>query len=109
MDGIFAQVIADSDGLRAGHTRAKSGRNLTIADVRIGEPRLEMKTSDYLGFALAVGFGLWWVVFPTSVITFYTWFHKGRVKTPSASGVRLAGAMWTLLVTIVTIFTFRKH
>jgi hypothetical protein len=68
-----------------------------------------MKLSDYLGFALAVGFGLWWFFVPTNVIGFYTWFHKGQVKTPSAFGVRLAGVLWILLVTIVTIFALRKH
>ena len=55
-----------------------------------------MKPSDYLGFALFVGFGLWWVAFPTSVISFYTSFHRGQIKTPSAFGVRLAGAGWIL-------------
>ena len=70
---------------------------------------LEMKLSDYLGFALAVGFGLWWVVFPASVIGFYTWFHKGRVKTLSAFAVRLTGVLWILLVTSVVVLIFIKH
>ena len=70
---------------------------------------LGMKLSDYLGYALAVGFGLWWVVFPASVIGFYTRFHRGRVKTPGAFAVRLTGALWILLVTIVMVFTFVKH
>ncbi len=68
-----------------------------------------MILSDYLGFSLAVGFGLWWAVFPSSVISFYTWFHKGQVKMPSTSGVRLAGALWTVLVLVVLFFAFRKH
>jgi hypothetical protein len=73
------------------------------------EPVVAMERSDYLGFALAVGFGLWWVVFPTSVTNFYTWFHKGRVKVPGAFGVRLMGALWILLVTLVMVFTFGRH
>ena len=68
-----------------------------------------MKPNDYLGFALAVALGLWWVAFPASVISFYTWFHKGRVKAPGTFGVRLTGTFWILLVTIVMVFTFRKH
>ena len=70
---------------------------------------LGMKLSDYLGYALAVGFGLWLAVFPASVIGFYTWFHKGRVRMPGAFAVRLTGALWILLVTIVLAFTFIKH
>ena len=68
-----------------------------------------MKLSDYLGYALAVGFGLWLAVFPASVIGFYTWFHKGRVRMPGAFAVRLTGALWILLVTVVLAFTFIKH
>ena len=70
---------------------------------------LEMKLSDYLGYTLAVGFGLWWVIFPASVIGFYTWFHRGRAKTPDAFAVRLTGALWILLVTVIMVFTFVKH
>jgi len=56
-----------------------------------------------------MGFGLWWIVFPASVIGFYTRFHKGRVKTPGAFAVRLTGVLWVLLVTIVMVFTFVRH
>jgi nicotinamide riboside transporter PnuC len=68
-----------------------------------------MKLSDYLGFALAMGFGLWLIVFPTNVIGFYTWFHKGQAKMPQAFAVRLTGAAWIVLVTIVTLLAFTKH
>jgi hypothetical protein len=73
------------------------------------EPMVTMKLSDYVGCSLAVGFGLWWVIFPSSVIGFYTWLHKDRIKTPGAFGVRLTGALWILLVTIVMVVTFRSH
>jgi hypothetical protein len=87
---------------------SKSNQALILStNVQTGP--LEMKLSDYLGFALAVGFGMWWVSFPTSVIDFYKWFHKGGVKTPSTFGVRLTGCLWILLVAIVMVFAFRKH
>jgi succinate-acetate transporter protein len=70
---------------------------------------LEMKPSDDVGFALFLGFGLWWVIFPKIVIRFYAWFHRGRIKPPSVLGVRLAGAMWILLMMIVMVFSLRKH
>jgi hypothetical protein len=60
-----------------------------------------MKPSDYFGFAAALGFGLWWLAFPASVISFYSWFHRGRVVMPKTSGVRMAGALWVFLVAIV--------
>jgi hypothetical protein len=67
-----------------------------------------MKPSDYLGFALSVGFGLWWAVFPRSVVSFYTWFHRGRVKMPGIFLVRLVGVLWILMVFIVTVISFRR-
>jgi len=58
---------------------------------------------------LAVGFGLWWLVFPTSVVSFYTRFHKGRVNVPRIFGIRLVGAFWILLVSIVVVIAFSKR
>ena len=60
-----------------------------------------MKPSDYIGFAAAFGFGLWWLGFPGSVISFYAWFHRGRVVMPKTSGVRVTGAIWVVLVAVV--------
>ena len=57
---------------------------------------------------LAVSFGLWWVIFPVSVIRFYTWFHGGKVKMPKPSGVRIAGAVWLLILTLVVVFGGKK-
>ena len=63
---------------------------------------------NILGLVLVAGFGLWWVVFPESVIRFYTWFHSGKVQMPKPSGVRIAGALWLLLVTLVAVFGGKK-
>ena len=68
-----------------------------------------MNWTDYFGFGLAVGFGVWWAVFPVSVIRFYTWFHKGRVRMPGEFGIRLTGTFWVLLVVAIMLFTLLKH
>ena len=60
-----------------------------------------MRTDDILGWLVVISWGLWWVAFPTSVIRFYTWFHRGKVKLPKPSGVRMAGMLWIVLMGIV--------
>jgi succinate-acetate transporter protein len=60
-----------------------------------------MKSDDILGFSACASFGLWWVFFPRSVIVFYTWFHRGRTKIPNELGIRLAGALWEIVVLAV--------
>ena len=68
------------------------------AERRSVMPLHSFAPSDYLGFGAAAAFGIWWMALPRSVIAFYAWFHRGRVKLPSPSGVRIAGAIWTLLM-----------
>jgi hypothetical protein len=65
-----------------------------------------MAPGDILGSVGVLSFGLWWVIFPSSVIRFYTWFHRARVVLPKASAVRLAGILWVLLVGVVLWFSF---
>jgi hypothetical protein len=57
-----------------------------------------MRTSDYVGFGFLVGFGLWWLIFPRSVIRLYTSFHRGTVALPRTGGIRIAGAIWMAIV-----------
>src|SRR5262249_37343585 len=71
-------------------------------------PRHAMSTSDYIGFGLCSALGLWLLAFPKSVIAFYTWFHRGRVRMPTAAGVRIVGALWILLMAVVFIAVARK-
>ena len=66
-----------------------------------------MKLSDYIGLGVFVGFGLWWVLLPNSVVRFYTWFHRGRIRLPRPSLVRLVGGLWIALVLAITIFSAR--
>jgi hypothetical protein len=63
-----------------------------------------MHTSDYIAFAAAFGFGCWWLIFPRSVITFYTWFHRGKVAVPEPRGIRLAATLWIAMVAVVMAF-----
>jgi hypothetical protein len=71
-----------------------------------------MKHGDYIGIAGAMLFGLWWILFPQSVIKFYRWFYSDfgsrKVVLPSDGWrVRLAGAIWIALVLMVAYFEFR--
>jgi hypothetical protein len=68
-----------------------------------------MKPSDYFGFGFAFGFGILWLLFPRGVISFYSWFHRGSIKLPSTFGVRLAGALWVVLVSVVLITFLMKQ
>jgi hypothetical protein len=59
-----------------------------------------VKSSDYAGIAMFGGFGLWWVLFPKSVIRFYTWFHRGRISLAGTREwmIRLIGGLVIALV-----------
>jgi succinate-acetate transporter protein len=63
---------------------------------------------DVVGLIAFLSFGLWWVFFPGSVISFYKWFHRGKGTLPSLLGVRLAGALWILLVVAVAWFNSKR-
>jgi hypothetical protein len=66
-----------------------------------------MSTEDILAFALFVSLGLWFVLFPQTVIRFYTRFHKGRVQIPRPTIIRVIGACWVLFISLLTL-TARK-
>ena len=66
-----------------------------------------MKLDDYIAFGVFFGFGFWFLLLPNSVIRFYTWFQKGRVQMPKTFGVRLVGALWIVLMSVVMIFSKR--
>jgi succinate-acetate transporter protein len=68
-----------------------------------------MTTGDFLGLALFGGFGLWWLVFPESVIRFYTWFHGRRSRLPRPVAIRVMGAAWFVFVTAVVLLSARKR
>jgi len=57
-----------------------------------------MKSSDYIGLAVFVCFGLWWVLFPRRVWEFYCWFHSIRRQPPRPVVIRLIGCFWVALV-----------
>ena len=77
---------------------------MAVAQLWIVRPQdTAMRPSDYLGFGASFGFGLWWLLFPRSVIGFYTWFHGGRARIPGTFGVRLCGALLVALVFAVMV------
>ena len=67
-----------------------------------------MTSSDTFGLALFCGFGLWWIVAPRSVATFYSWFTRGKAKMPRPIAIRLIGAAWFILVVAVFILGGKK-
>ena len=61
--------------------------------------------SDVVAFCAFIAFGLWWVLAPSNVIRFYTWFHRGLPDPqPKPIGIRIAGAGWILLMVLVFLF-----
>jgi hypothetical protein len=67
-----------------------------------------MKAQDYLGLTLFVGFGLWWVLFPNSVIRFYQWLHRGKVSVRKPLMIRVLGVVWLVMVLGVTLYQSNK-
>ena len=53
------------------------------------------------GSILGIAFGLWLIFAPGSVI----WFHRsvvgGRLERATTFGVRVAGAIWLLLIAVL--------
>ena len=67
-----------------------------------------MTSNDTFGLALFCGFGLWWIIAPKSVGTFYTWFTRGKAKMPRPIVIRLIGAAWFILVVAMLILDGKK-
>jgi hypothetical protein len=73
-----------------------------------------MAMSDLLGAAAFSSFGLWWVIAPNSVIRFYSWFLAAAIKRvprgwpPRPTAIRVAGALWMILVVTTTFFTLHS-
>jgi succinate-acetate transporter protein len=53
---------------------------------------------DMIGGIAFASFGLWWLLFPRSVLRFYGAFHRGQIELPKPLGVRLAGGLWLILL-----------
>lgn len=60
-----------------------------------------MQPSHYIVLGLCLFVGLWWLVFPDSVNTFYRRLYRGRLETPRPIFIRLAGAVWTLVAVVM--------
>jgi succinate-acetate transporter protein len=59
---------------------------------------------DVLALSAFAAFGLWWIVFPRSVMTFYSALHRGRVNVGTASGIRVAGLLWIIFLAVMVLF-----
>ena len=67
-----------------------------------------MTSAKIVEVMLVASFGLWWLLFPASVIRFYTWLHRGKFIALRPIGVRLVGAIWILLVVAGYWAVFRE-
>ncbi len=65
---------------------------------------LRVRLSDWIGMAVFSSFGLWWATFPASVIRFYTWFHRGTVRLPEKTVIRIIGLAEVALVVSLVVF-----
>ena len=68
-----------------------------------------MSAADIVGPVLFASFGLWWVIFPQSVIRFYGRLHGSRVQLPSAFVIRCIGVGWVILIGSVMLLTRKPH
>jgi hypothetical protein len=60
-----------------------------------------MEIGDRINIGIFVGLGLWWALFPSSVVSFYMWLSRQREryhKRPRTGIIRLAGALWIAIV-----------
>ena len=62
---------------------------------------MHLTLSDVIGFVAFGGFGVWWLLYPSAVRRFYTWFHRGRARPPSDRSIRVVGAAWLSLLILV--------
>jgi hypothetical protein len=67
-----------------------------------------MNLSDAAGFVLYVSFGIWWLLFPNSVIHLCTWLLRGKVPSLKPLAVRLIGLAWIVLFCVV-IFSINQQ
>jgi len=56
----------------------------------------------WIGFALAIAFGLWWLLTPLSVLRFYSRLAKRDLTAAKPLAVRLVGFCW--IVMLVAVF-----
>jgi hypothetical protein len=67
-----------------------------------------LKLSDWIALAVFGGFGIWWVIAPSSVIRFYEWFHRGALPGAKPKQVRLAGLFWLVVLCVVVVVGKKK-
>lgn len=60
-----------------------------------------MKITGYFCFLFALSLGFLCVAYTGRAISFYSWLRGGKARVPKESGVRLAGALWIVLMIII--------
>jgi hypothetical protein len=66
-----------------------------------------LRPNEYVPFGVMLAFGVWFIVFPRSVIWFYT-VCGGYRRMPSGFVVRAIGALWVGSLLVITFFFAKK-
>ncbi|UAY52700.1 hypothetical protein [Ferruginibacter albus] len=66
-----------------------------------------MRIDEIIGVSFFMGFALWLILLPNTVIKFYSWFHNQEVKLKTRH-VRNAGFFWLVLVIVLEISALMK-
>ena len=67
--------------------------------------------SDIIMIIVTISFGMWFLIFPKSVIRFYTWFfHMCNYEFPAHEPIkiRMAGLIWIVFISVIFITIFLK-
>jgi len=67
-----------------------------------------IRAVDVITLLIFGSFGLWWVLFPASVVRFYSRFHGGLSLQPKLVVVRVIGGLWILLIVGLILFAERR-
>jgi succinate-acetate transporter protein len=69
---------------------------------------MHLATGDVVGASLFIAFGLWWLLLPRSVVRFYAWLHRGKVRGPRIPAVRVLGALWIVVMILMEWGALRR-
>ncbi len=62
-----------------------------------------MATKNILVFILSMIFCFWWILFPKSVIKFYSWFHGQEITKYTVKSIRNSGIVMAIF--LILMFT----
>ena len=64
---------------------------------------INLPIGSYILAALALVFSMWWVVFPESVIPFYSWLGRKPIRPVEPVVIRLLGILMAIVIIVVLV------